>query len=82
MIAFDIQDMTCGHCVSTITRAVAAVDERAAVRFDLPAHRVEIESSTASAQALSQSIQDAGYSPVAVNANSAASPKKGGCCCS
>jgi copper chaperone len=82
MIAFDIQDMTCGHCVATITRAVAAVDERAAVRFDLPAHRVEIESSTASAQALSQSIQDAGYTPVAAaTATPAASPKKGGCCC-
>ena len=47
------QDMTCGHCVATIARAVAAVDEGAAVRFDLPAHRVETESSTASAQALS-----------------------------
>ena len=81
MIAFNIQDMTCGHCVATITRAVAAVDEHAAVRFDLPAHRVEIESSTASAQALSQSIQDAGYTPVTASATPAAVPKKGGCCC-
>ena len=81
MIAFDIQDMTCGHCVATITRAVAAVDERAAVRFDLPTHRVEIESSTASAQALSQSIHDAGYTPVAASLRPATAPKKGGCCC-
>lgn len=81
MIAFDIQDMTCGHCVATITRAVAAVDERAALRFDLPAHRVEIESGTASVEALSQSIQDAGYTPVAASAIPAAVRKKGGCCC-
>ncbi|MGJ7579801.1 heavy-metal-associated domain-containing protein [Variovorax sp. RHLX14] len=81
MIAFDIQDMTCGHCVATITRAVAAVDDRAAVRFDLPTHRVEIESSTASAQALSQSIQDAGYTPVAASSTPAAAASKKGCCC-
>jgi copper chaperone len=81
VIAFDIQDMTCGHCVATITRALAAVDERATVRFDLPAHRVEIKSGTASAQALSQSIQDAGYTPVAASATPAVAPKKGGCCC-
>ena len=81
MIAFEVQDMTCGHCVATITRAVAAVDERASLRFDLPAHRVEIESSTASVQALSQSIQDAGYTPVAATSTPAVATKKGGCCC-
>jgi copper chaperone len=81
VIAFDIQDMTCGHCVATITRAVAAVDAGAAVRFDLPAHRVEITSGSVSADILSQSIQDAGYTPVAANATPAAAPKKGGCCC-
>ena len=81
MIAFYIQDMTCGHCVATITRAVAAVDEGAAVRFDLPAHRVEITSGTASAEVLSQSIRDAGHTPVAASATPVAAPKKGGCCC-
>jgi len=53
----------------------------AAVRFDLPAHRVEITSGTASADVLSQSIRDAGYTPVAASATTAAAPKKGGCCC-
>ena len=81
MIAFDIQDMTCGHCVATITRAVAAVDAGAAVRFDLPAHRLEITSGSASADVLSQSIRDAGYTPVAANASPVAALKKGGCCC-
>lgn len=82
MITFEVKDMTCQHCVATITRAVAEVDAQAAVRVDLATHRVEIESSTASAQALSQSIQDAGYSPsVASLATVTAAPKKGGCCC-
>ena len=83
MITFEVKDMTCQHCVSTITRAVAAVDEQATVRIDLPTQRVEIESSTASAQTLRQSITDAGYSPSEANsATLAAVPKKGGCCCS
>lgn len=81
MIAFDIQDMTCGHCVATITRAVAAVDADAAVRFDLPAHRVEITSGSVSADILSQSIRDAGYTPMAASATPVAASKKGGCCC-
>ena len=81
MIAFDIHDMTCGHCVATITRAVAAVDKGAAVRFDLPAHRVEITSGTAGAEVLSQSIRDAGHTPVAADATAVAAPKQGGCCC-
>lgn len=29
MIAFEVKDMTCGHCVGTITKAVKAVDRDA-----------------------------------------------------
>jgi copper chaperone len=82
MITFEVNDMTCKHCIPTITQAVAGVDPQAAVRIDLATHRVEIESSTANVQALSQSIQDAGYSPsVASLAPLTSAPKKGGCCC-
>ncbi|NUZ08523.1 heavy-metal-associated domain-containing protein [Piscinibacter koreensis] len=35
MIAFQVNDMTCGHCVSTITKAVRAVDKQASVSIDL-----------------------------------------------
>ena len=31
MIAFEVKDMTCGHCAGTITKAVAAVDQGAKV---------------------------------------------------
>jgi len=82
MITFEVKDMTCQHCVASITRAVANVDQQAAVRIDLTTHRVEIESRTASAQALSQSIRDAGYSPAVANsAAMATAPKRGDCCC-
>jgi copper chaperone len=64
MIAFEVRDMTCGHCVSTVTKAVQAADREARVRIDLPTHRVEIEPAAASAAALESAIRAAGYTPV------------------
>jgi copper chaperone len=64
MIAFEVHDMTCGHCVSTITKAVKALDQDAEVRIDLGTHRVEVEPSRADAAQLAAAIEDAGYSPV------------------
>jgi hypothetical protein len=42
MIAFQVNDMTCGHCVSTIAKAVRAVDKDAKIQIDLTSHRVDI----------------------------------------
>ena len=66
MIAFDVNDMTCGHCVGTITQAVKGLDKDAEVRIDLARHRVEIEPQTADARQLAEAIREAGYTPVAV----------------
>ena len=67
MIAFEVNDMTCGHCVSTVTKAVRAVDPGAKVQADLATHRVEIESAESDATALGDAIREAGYTPVPVN---------------
>ena len=64
MIAFEVNDMTCGPCVSTITKAVKAADKDAKVQIDLARHRVEIEPSDADAEALRDAIEEAGYTPV------------------
>jgi copper chaperone len=32
MIAFEVKDMSCGHCVGTITKAVTALDGGAKLR--------------------------------------------------
>jgi copper chaperone len=64
MIAFEVNDMTCGHCASTITKAVIGADKNAKVRIDLPSHRVEIEPAAADAAELAEAIQEAGYTPV------------------
>lgn len=83
MITFEVKDMTCGHCVSTITKALRAVDKEATVQIDLPSHRVQIESPEADADELRDAIQEAGYTPVAV-LNEPVTPevvKRSGCCC-
>lgn len=87
MISFQVNDMTCGHCVSSITKAVKALYSGAKVQIDLAAHRVEIEAAGANAVELSDAIREAGYTPVAVE-NSAvtavvatATPTRKGCCC-
>ena len=63
MISFKVEDMSCGHCVGVITRAVTALDADAIVTTDLPAHRVDIQSSGASAADLLEAIREAGYTP-------------------
>jgi len=67
MIAFEVNDMTCGHCASTITKAVMATDRAARVEIDLGRHLVQIEPGDADAQQLSDAITEAGYTPVAVS---------------
>ena len=66
MIAFEVKDMTCGHCVSTITKALKAADRDAQVQIDLARHLVKVEPATADAQELADAIEEAGYTPVPV----------------
>lgn len=68
MIAFEVKDMSCGHCVSTITKAVSALDSGAKLHIDLASHRVEIEPAAASAAQLAAAIAQAGYTPVPIDA--------------
>ena len=65
MISFQVIDMSCGHCVSTITKAIRAVDQGAGIDVDLSSHRVQIEPDQADAHALAEAIREAGYTPVA-----------------
>ena len=86
MIAFEVKDMTCGHCVGAITRAVKAQDPSATLQIDLTAHRVEIDSSLVPAAQWHDVIQAAGYTPVTVPtparpALTAAASARKGCCC-
>lgn len=66
MITFEVNDMTCGHCVSTITKALKAADSDAKVQIDLETHRVRVEPASADAEELADAIKEAGYTPAPV----------------
>jgi copper chaperone len=57
---FIVSDMTCNHCVQTITQAVRAVSPQAEVHVDLASHRVVIDSDADGATLLA-AIRDADY---------------------
>lgn len=83
MQVFRVNDMTCGHCVSTITKAIKAADKDAKVTIDLAQHLVMVEPTEADAQDLTDAIAEAGYTPVSVQATTVvAEPVKTGGCCS
>ena len=65
MITFQVGDMSCGHCVATITEAVRAVDPGARVEVDLADRSVRIEPAGADPRTLADAIREAGYTPVA-----------------
>lgn len=64
MITFEVNDMSCGHCVRAITQAVQEADPGAQVQIDLPGHRVQVQPAAADAAVLKAAIEEAGYSPV------------------
>ena len=59
-IQFNVPDMTCGHCVSTITKAIQQVVPGANVSTDLAGHRVTVDG-TSDIEVVRQAIADAGY---------------------
>jgi copper chaperone len=86
MITFQVNDMTCGHCVGQITKAVKAADPDAALEFELASHQVQIASTLANAE-FAEAISDAGYTPVLLSAATkvpaaSTSRARSGCCCS
>lgn len=80
---FLVDDMTCGHCASTITKALASLDKQAKVNIDLGTRRVEVTSTEADEAELQEAIKEAGYTPVMVQPDpvAATQPKRSGCGC-
>lgn len=78
MIAFEVNDMTCGHCVSTITKALKSADQGAKVTIDLAKHLVMVEPTEADTQQLHDAIAEAGYTPVRAEAATVEPAAQGG----
>ncbi|PBI98952.1 Copper-exporting P-type ATPase A [Pseudomonas ogarae] len=60
MHTFNVQGMSCGHCVKAITQAVQAKDPAADVRIDLGTKTVQVQSSLP-ADAVVEVIKEEGY---------------------
>ncbi|WP_027213608.1 heavy-metal-associated domain-containing protein [Burkholderia sp. WSM2232] len=57
---FQVEGMSCQHCVAAVTNAIREHDEAAHVQVDLEAGRVAAES-TQAVDVLTAAIEDAGY---------------------
>jgi copper chaperone len=60
MIELTLPDMTCGHCVKTVTQTVQKLDASAKVEADLATHQVKIATSQP-AEAVKAALADEGY---------------------
>ncbi|TKR53359.1 heavy-metal-associated domain-containing protein [Allopusillimonas ginsengisoli] len=63
MIEFEVKNMTCGHCVETITRVVKETAPKASVRIDLSQHLVRIDGES-DVDAIQRAIRQVGYTPM------------------
>ncbi|SIT48413.1 conserved hypothetical protein [Paraburkholderia ribeironis] len=81
MIAFEVNDMTCGHCAGAITEALKAVDNHAKFTVDPARHLVTIESTDVDPNKLRDAIADAGYTPVRVEDATANACTQAKSCC-
>ncbi|MFL6646119.1 MAG: heavy-metal-associated domain-containing protein [Paraburkholderia fungorum] len=64
-IEFQVEGMSCQHCVAAVTNAIREHDDTAQVRVDLATGRVAIES-TQPAGTLKSAIDEAGYTVTGV----------------
>lgn len=60
MQVFNVQGMTCGHCVKAVTQAVQALDAQAKVDVDLAGKKVNVQSTLTAEQVLAV-IREEGY---------------------
>jgi len=60
MQVFNVEGMSCGHCVKAITQAIQAKDCAASVRVDLAAKEVGVESALSVDQVI-EAISEEGY---------------------
>ena len=59
---FFIENMTCGGCVRSVTKAIQSVDPAAEVNADPATHKVEVRSA-APRERLAAALTEVGYAP-------------------
>lgn len=59
---FHLDNMACGGCARSVTRAIQSIDPDASVTADLPTRLVQIRTSAPQEQIVS-ALRDAGFPP-------------------
>ena len=62
MLELTLPTMTCGHCVSVVTKAIKQADPQASVQIDLASHQVRIETAE-DRETIESAVTWAGYAP-------------------
>jgi copper chaperone len=60
MIEFEVNNMSCGHCVGSVTKTVKQIDPGADVQVDLPSKKVSVQSSQ-DRTIFAKALTEAGY---------------------
>jgi len=60
MYQLQVENMSCGHCVGSVTKAVQGIDPAAQVQIDLASKSVKVES-FGTLDSIKAAIVDAGY---------------------
>lgn len=58
-----VPDMSCGHCVASVTNAVEAVVDVDKVDIDLESKQVNVSGAGLDQAAIAEAIREAGYEP-------------------
>lgn len=64
MHEFQLPDMTCGHCASTVNLTLKLVDPTCDVSVDVASRKVQVKSRE-EREALVEALTEAGYPPAA-----------------
>lgn len=62
MAQFKVSDISCGHCVQSVTQAILTVDRDAVVDVDLTTKQVRVQSKLPDNE-IASVIRAAGYTP-------------------
>jgi copper chaperone len=60
MYELQVEGMSCGGCVRSVTKSVQSVDSNARIDVDLPTKKVRVDTQ-ASLEAVKTAISEAGY---------------------
>lgn len=75
-----VEDLTCGHCVRTVTHALQALDADAIVSVDLPGKTVLVQGRILPAEAV-QALAAHGYTAVTTDPLDSTATSPASSCC-